>query len=894
MSRVKGETSPRLLSAWFAFGLAVALILSATGTAQAKSPSVTTQRIAVAQSDGGDKDKPGIEEDEDSADIPPFARKLVDREDYLRLRGSYYAELRGLPHKDPQSRSTALAALEAQSFHRSPSAPFVSYSTWTPVGPAPIPNGQTTTISNPVSGRVTSIAIHPTDPNIVYVGTAQGGVFRTKDGGSTWVPLMDSAQSLAIGAVALAPSDPEILYVGTGEPAQSCDSYVGVGVYRINNASTTANLTGPINPNVTTGIVGTKAFNLSAISKIVVHPTDPATVFVATMTAGIVGMGCNFVDRSDVPRVSLAGLYRSTNATAASPAFTKITVTSGGSIAPDTSGNYDMTDIVIEPGNPNTLLAWAVGPSGAGGGGVYRTGNALAATPTFSRTQGTSTGNARGELAINKVSSTVSVVAATEEGSLRGALRKSADGGVTWPSAITSLGAPGVGFCYGQCWYDIAVALDPANANIIYLGGSSNGNNSSVMVKSTNGTSFSRIDTGLHADMHAIAVAPSNSSVVYVGNDGGIFKSTNSGANWTSLNTSTFQATQFQGIAVHPTDPNFTLGGTQDNGTNWRKPDGTWFRADFGDGGYALIDQNAADTTNVTMYHTYFNQAGSLMGFARVTSTACASDIGTDSFWAFRGAGYTDSSILCGGVAAAANNGIGLFDSAVLFYAPMALGPGNPNRLYYATDRLYRSTNKGDTMTAVSQQFASGVPVTTIGISPQNDNVRIVATRDGSVYRTMTGANPMDDVTGSFPTNPDDATQNFISRAVIDPNDVNTAYVTFAYYAPAGEGIYKTTNLNSATPIWTAAANGIPSVPINSFVVDPKDSNHLFAGTDIGVYHSLDGGDTWTPFSNGLPRIAVFDLVIQPSARILRAATHGRGLWEIAVDKKAYLPMIMR
>ena len=116
-----------------------------------------------------------------------------------------------------------------------------------------------------------------------------------------------------------------------------------------------------------------------------------------------------------------------------------------------------------------------------------------------------------------------------------------------------------------------------------------------------------------------------------------------------------------------------------------------WFRADYGDGGYALIDQSATDTTNVTMYHTYFNQAGGLLGFARVITTGCASDDGNISNWAFRGAGYTDATIGCGGVAIAANNGINQFDSAVLFYAPMALGPGNPNTVYYGTDRLYRS-----------------------------------------------------------------------------------------------------------------------------------------------------------------------------------------------------------
>ncbi|MBI5566620.1 MAG: hypothetical protein HY870_17090, partial [Chloroflexi bacterium] len=350
---------------------------------------------------------------------------------------------------------------------------------------------------------------------------------------------------------------------------------------------------------------------------------------------------------------------------------------------------------------------------------------------------------------------------------------------------------------------------------------------------------------------------------------------------WVSKNNSGFSATQFQSVAVHPTDRNFLIGGTQDNGTQWHKADGSWFRVDYGDGGYALIDQGATNTVSVTMYHTYFNQAGGLLGFGRVITTGCASDDGNISNWAFRGAGYTDPTIGCGNVAIAANNGLSQADTAVLFYAPMALGPGNPNTVYYATDRLYRSINRGDTMTAVSQQFASGVPVTTIGISPQNDNVRIVGTRDGKVYRTMTGANPMTDVTsGLFPSNPGDNTRRFVGRAVIDPNNVNTAYVTFAYYAPAGQGVWKTTNLNAGSPTWTASGTGMPSVPVNAFAVDPADSNVLFAGTDIGVYQSTNGGANWAPFNANLPRTPVFDLVFQNANRVLRAATHGRGIYE--------------
>jgi hypothetical protein len=309
------------------------------------------------------------------------------------------------------------------------------------------------------------------------------------NGGTTWTALMDNADSLSIGAIAISPSNPEIVYVGTGEAGQSCDSFVGVGVYRIDNASTTATLTGPINPLVTTGIANTRAFNAVAISEIVVDPANPANIFVST-TSAQAGIGCSYPPFNTVPQQSLRGLYRSTNATAAlnSIAFSKITVTSAGSVAPDTSGNRDISDLAMEPSNPNVIVAWVMGSTAAADGGVWRTANALAATPTFSRTQATSLGFVRGELAINKVGATVNVVAATGEDntSSTGRLRKSTDGGVTWPTMLSALGAPDAGFCGGQCFYDIAVALDPTNANFIYLGGSANDNNSndfSVIVK---------------------------------------------------------------------------------------------------------------------------------------------------------------------------------------------------------------------------------------------------------------------------------------------------------------------------------------------------------------------------------------------------------------------------
>ncbi len=745
-------------------------------------------------------------------------------------------------------------------------APLAGVPCWTALGPAPITNGQTQGRTDAVSGRVTAIAIHPTNPNIVYAGTAQGGVYRTLDGGATWVPLLDNALSLAVGAVAIAPSNPTTVFVGTGEGNFSLDSYFGVGVYRIDDAEATATLTGPLNTDTS----GNDVFTGVSITRILVDPADANTIFVSTVS-GVGGIGGN------LPAVAPArGLYRTTTALSATPVFAKLNVPTA------VAANGDITDMVLDPGNANTLICAVRGANVVGDGGIWLSIDALAAAPTFTRSLALGN-NFNVKLAINNLGGTVTVLAAIGQGSGAscpmesggGLVRRSVDGGVTFPTIVTAAN----GFCNGQCFYDIAIAFDPNNTNNIYLGGAAAGSCSAILRRSTDaGATFPTSQTGLHPDTHAIAIAPSNPTIVYTGDDGGIWRSTDSGANWNSLNNPTFSATQFESLALHPTDRNFMIGGTQDNGTAYMRPDGTWTRADFGDGGYSLIDQNAPDTVNVTMYHTYFNSTGRLIGFARVVNVACATDNGMDSEWVFRGFGGTDASTGCAGVARGAANGIAGTDS-VLFYAPMALGPGNPNTLYFGTDRLYRSINRGDTMTVVSQgPFAANVPVSAIGISPQNDNVRIVGLRNGSVFATTTGANPLINVTGPIPA-------RFVSRAIIDPNDANTAYVTLAGFGlSAGQHIWKTANLAGGGGTWSASGNGIPDVPVNALVVDPNDSNTLYAGTDIGVFKSSDGGTNWATVGTCLPRVAVFDLAIQNVFRVLRAATHGRGIFELDIE----------
>ncbi|HEX8687689.1 MAG TPA: hypothetical protein VF654_14375, partial [Pyrinomonadaceae bacterium] len=409
-------------------------------------------------------------EGDDDADLPGFMVGKISKEDYLSRREEHVNRLRGVERGksfDAGARGKAIGQMERQEGNNgkgnggksngtSATASATATSgaetsasgaassaagmaaagvpTWTAVGPAPLPNGQTFGVSQAVSGRVTSIAVHPTNPDIAYVGTAQGGVYRTLDGGQSWTAIFDDAQSMAVGSIAIAPSQPSTIYVGTGEGNFGCDTFFGVGVYRIDNADSAAPvMSGPFSQETSTGA---DVLTGRSISKVLVHPTDPNTIFIATNSGGIGGVGCD----AHPTQASARGVYRSTNAASANATFQKLNTTTAN------AGNRSATDIEFEPGNPNVLWATIVGYSTAGDGGVYRTANALAAVPTFSQVlaTGTASATARTELAINKVGTTVTVYAATGEatsplyGGQSGRLRKSTDGGVTWSSPLTA------------------------------------------------------------------------------------------------------------------------------------------------------------------------------------------------------------------------------------------------------------------------------------------------------------------------------------------------------------------------------------------------------------------------------------------------------------------------
>ncbi len=757
---------------------------------------------------------------------------------------------------------------------------------WTPLGPAPIGEGQTFGVPRvAVSGRVSIVALDPgyngTSNQTVYLGAAMGGVWRSRDNGATWTPLTDDQPSLAMGAIAIDPTNPNIIYAGTGEAHLAGDSYYGAGLLKsIDGGASWTQITGPVSvrdPKL-------PAFLNATFHTLVIDPASPSTIYAVT-EEGAMASATGF---TDVALLGDQGIWKSTDGG----------MTWRNLNPPNLSTlNRSGSDLVLDPGNTNRVFAAMYGL------GVYRSNNGGEPGGWEKLAGGLpNSGFARIKLAVGpprapSSDSSLYAAFASDEDELLGIWR-STDGGAAWTKVTTPQ-------TLGQANYNLALAVDPVDANIVYYGTSANAVNSggAFWRSRDGGQTWSDLSAGngasggLHADTHWIAISPTNRSVVFTANDGGVWRTDNATENvvaWTTLNQ-TLNITQFYTIALHPFDANILLGGTQDNGTTRYGGAANWFLSRGGDGGATLIDQSNPQV----MYHTFFN-----LNNADGQRPQIGPEISLNggNTWSRRG---------CFGCGAQP----GGFNPAdrVSQYAPMAQHTGfmgeNGNVIYFGAHRLYRSADRGLTWTGLGASadgfgadLTKNTPVSSDGFpsyisaiaahplldqntSPQGETVWI-GTGDGLVQFTA-NAGALGAATFTNVTKPP-LPNRYVTDIGLDPGDQRRAFATYSGFntsTPGAPGHIYMTDDQGAT--WRDISGNLPDTPVNSVAVDPVFSGALFIGTDLGVFQTTDGGATWIRLGNGLPKVATYVTRYHAATRSVVAATHGRGVYRLTLPTLA-------
>jgi len=632
-----------------------------------------------------------------------------------------------------------------------------------------------------VEGRITTIAVHPTNPNIVYTGTANGGLWKSTNFCTSWSSVFDNQNTSSVGALAIDPANPNTVYCGTGESNSLRSYYPGTGIYKTTDGGTSW---------TSIGLQNTYSFG-----NIVINPSNSQIVYAAAMGS---------LRRKNPER----GIYKSTNA-----GLTWIQ-------SLYLSDSVGAIDVILDPSNQNKLFAamWERqrredyikygGPMTA----LYVTTNAGA---NWSVVNGGFPSNASdmGRISLDICSSTPSIVyafTAYANGNSRG-LYKSTDSGSSW-SLINSGVAPSSNYA----WFNRICKVNPANANQLFCGGLD-------MYMSVNGgTSFSYVSAS-HVDHHAVGFSPSNSSYIVIGNDGGIDYSTNGGTSW--LASTTMPITQFYAGDIDNNNPSTILGGAQDNGTYKTTGSvGGWQSIYGGDGFYCKVDYNNSQ------YVYASSQNGALGRSTNGGSSFLSGTSGLDLAYSNWMTPYVldknDPQILyCGTYKI--HKSTNRMQSWTAISPDLANGhvqnlgtittvdvsKSNPNVIYCGTDdaNIWVTTNGGTNWTKIN----SGLPyrwVTRVAVHNDSANVCYVTlsgykvdSTGAHIFRTSNYGASWISVSGNLPNAP-------INDVIIEP------YANGTLYIGTDIGVMSTTNYGNT---WFVLETGIPSsVPCHDLTLN--------------------------------------------------------------------------
>jgi hypothetical protein len=643
----------------------------------------------------------------------------------------------------------------------------------------------------PMAGRVTSIVPHPTNTNIAYIGTANGGVWKTTDGGTSWNPITDGQlASLAIGAVALDPSDAAVVYAGTGEGNGS--NYYGAGLYRSTNAGGTWQQ------------LGGTTFDGCTFAGIAVKPGSPNTILAAVQ--GSWGLAPPYAASG---WCNNRGVWRSTDGGAT---WTRVLQGSSGAA----------WDIHVAPNNPNVWFATI------GWDGIYRS-NASGALGTWTKlTSGLPAGAGRVELDVAAATgSTTQTLYAAFSNNSTVAMYKSTDGGATWAGLAPPRSAQtNYGFCgSGQCNYDLVVEIDPRNLNRVFVGGV-------WLNRYDYGTPSVIAYRTAHSDFHALAM--DSAGRLWVGSDGGVYRSPDGGITYTNLNADLGLTQFYPGISGSLGSR--LIGGTQDNGTSWYSGSSAWSLVEVADGAYSAANRTTALPAYVSRYNLL------IFKINNSTGQPC-SNLETT----------------------------GMDRTGAPFIAPMVMHPTNSSIVYAGSRTLWRTTNANQTACGATtwSSYATGfdADISAIGPAPSDTGVVYTGLENGRVYVRRSGGAWSGDTFAGI------TEKRWITDFAVSPTNANVAYVARSGFGAAH--VYKTTDAGAS---WQNISGNLPNTPVNALLLDSRTST-LYAGTDIGVFWTQDGGVTWRDTSIDLPRVVISDLLLDTTANRLVAATYGRGMW---------------